>query len=142
MKNNNYKSLVFTLLFFCFSVSIFAQSKQKQKMNIRELKIEYVVNKINLSTNQEQQFLTIYNQYSDELHEIRKAKRRLKNNQDSEYVIEQRQLLDQKKVSIKGKYKVEFLKVLSAEQLNTLYIAEEEFKQLLLERLRKGNHRK
>lgn len=109
---------------------------QPANPKIRALKIEMVTGKMNLTSAQLDKFLPLYTQYSDELLVEYRAKRALKNNTNSNYVINEKQRLDQKIVDIKGNYKNKFLKIISAQQMLKMYQGEEEFKKMLIERLK------
>lgn len=104
---------------------------------IRKLKIEFVTGKMSLTQQQKQRFLPLYNKYSDELLVHRRAIKALEKNPNSSYQVEERQKLEQKMVEIKGRYKDDFLKILTAQQLAAMYQAEGEFKNLLIEYYKK-----
>lgn len=126
--------LAFTL-FFGFTTG--AQERAKPDPQIRKLKIEYVTGQMNLTQQQLQKFLPLYNRYSDELLVHRRAIKALEKNPNSSYQVEERQKLEQKMVEIKGRYKDDFLRIITAQQLATLYKAEGEFKSILLNHLKK-----
>lgn len=120
------------LLFIAVSTSVYAQAPRKRDEQIRKLKIEFVTQQMSLTQQQTQKFLPLYNKYSDELLVQRFAIKDLEKNANSTYQVEERQKLEQKMVEIKGKYKNDFLKIISAQQLATMYKAEREFKKVLL----------
>ncbi|WP_118972822.1 hypothetical protein [Taibaiella koreensis] len=125
-------------LFFGFTAG--AQERAKPDPQIRKLKIEYVTGQMNLTQQQLQKFLPLYNRYSDELLVHRRAIKALEKNPNSNYQVEERQNLEQKMVEIKGRYKDDFLRIITAQQLATMYKAEGEFKNILLNHLK--NQRK
>jgi len=125
------------LLIIAFGFSIHGQEKAKPNPEIRKLRIAFITDKMSLTQNQMQQFLPIFNSYSDELLFQKRAIKALENNPNSQYVVEQRQKLEQKMVEIKGRYKDRFLRVISAQQLAAMYKAESDFKQFLIEYLKK-----
>jgi|GEM_PF-2027435 len=127
---------IFSICCFLGVGSVYAQPKNPK---IRELKIEMVTGKMNLTEAQSQKFLPLYNQYSDELFAVYQAKKALRDNKNSEYVVNEMQQLDQRVVDIKGRYKERFLKIMSAQQLSQMYQAEEEFKKMLIEKLKNSN---
>lgn len=134
------------LLSFCFLLCTYMALGQQHKLNrppnpkIRELKIQVVTKNMGLTTAQKSQFLNLYTKYSNELLVIYRQKHALKKNPNSTYVVNERLRLDQEIVSIKTKYKSIFLKVISPEQLEKMYQGEDEFKRLLIERLRQKHH--
>lgn len=125
------------LLLLSFGPRLQAQERAKPNPQIRKLKIEYVTGQMNLTQQELQKFLPLYNRYSDELLVHRRAIRALEKNPNSSYQIEERQKLEQKMVAIKGRYKNDFLKIITPQQLATMYKAEGEFKSILLEHLKK-----
>lgn len=137
MMSRKILSLLFILL--VTTGIIRAQNSKPSHSKIRALHIEYVTGKMNLTPEQTKQFLPLYNKYSDDLLEVYRAKWRLKNNPNSKYVVNERQKLEQKIVNIKGAYKNDFLKIISTNQLSIMYRSEDEFKQMLIERLQKKN---
>lgn len=131
-----YKILFFFILSFVLHFSAIAQSKTTGN-KIRDLKIEFVSEKIELQPKQKNDFLHVYNQYNDELHVIRVKKRALRNNSNPEFVIEENERLDKEIIKIKSNYKEKFLKVINSEQYLKLQKAEEDFRQILIQRLNK-----
>lgn len=132
------KLVSFLLLFtLTFGFASMAQERAKPDPQIRKLKIEYVTGQMNLTQQQLQKFLPLYNRYSDELLVHRRAIKALEKNPNSSYQIEERQKLEQKMVEIKGRYKDDFLRIITPQQLATMYKAEGEFKNILLNHLKK-----
>lgn len=131
---------LFSILLTLFlATGIFAQAQERATPNpqIRKLKIEYVTGQMSLTQQQLQKFIPLYNRYSDELLVHRRAIKALEKNPSSTYQVEERQKLEQKMVEIKGRYKDDFLKVITAQQLAAMYKAEGEFKNILLDHLKK-----
>lgn len=125
------------ILITSLSFAIHGQERAKPDPEIRKLRISFITDKMSLTQTQMQQFLPIFTRYSDELLYQRRAIKALEKNPDSQYVVEQRQKLEQKMVEIKGRYKNDFLRVISAQQLAAMYKAEGEFKAFLLDYLQK-----
>ncbi|RQO32304.1 hypothetical protein DBR32_01455 [Taibaiella sp. KBW10] len=123
------------LLFLSFGS--YAQNTSDAK--IRAIKISLITDKMKLNADQATKFWPVYNQYESEMRVIWKAKGALKNERGmtAEEIIDERQKLDERTVSIKAKYKNEFLNIISAAQLNSLYLAESEFKNILINQLKK-----
>lgn len=131
------KIISLLLLMVTLSFALQAQDRAKPDPQIRKLKIEYVTSQMSLTQNQLQKFLPLYNQYSDELLVHRRAIKALDKNANSSYTVQERQKLEEKMVDIKGRYKDDFLKIITAQQLAALYKAEGEFKNILLDHLKK-----
>jgi hypothetical protein len=131
-----YKVFSFLLFVFSLGFTLHGQERATPDPEIRKLKIEFVTNQMSLSQAQMQHFLPLFNRYLDELLYQRKAIKALDKNNNSQYVIEQRQKIEEKMVEIKGRYKNDFLKIISAQQLAAMYKGEGEFKAYLLEHLK------
>jgi len=129
--------LCLTLL---LNFSLLAQDRATPDPQIRKLKIEFVTDKMSLTQTQLQNFIPLYNRYSDELLFQRRALKELDKSTNSQYAVEQRQKVEQKIVEIKGRYKNDFLKIISAQQLAAMYKAENEFKTAVLEQYKKRNN--
>ena len=130
--------LILLLLLLNFSIaSVYAQNTSDAK--IRAIKISLITDKMRLSSEQATRFWPVYNQYENEMRVIWKASGALRtqSGMTAEEIIDERQKLDERKLAIKAKYKNEFLNIVSATQLNNMYMAEAEFKDLLLKQLKK-----
>ena len=155
MKPNFFK-IVLLSIFIMASVSVFSQTQMpaphkkgaRQKENIESLKVAFITNKLDLTPEEAQQFWPVYNQYSDKVQELRK-KRRLeskeaKHNFDQMSDKEMEQAVDndlifrQKEIEVQKEYHVKFKSVLPIKKVAKLYQAEEQFKKVLLEKLRDG----
>ncbi|MBC7904691.1 MAG: hypothetical protein H7Y27_14800 [Gemmatimonadaceae bacterium] len=110
--------LLIATIFFSTLLSSFAQDDAKNGNRIQALKIAYLTQKLNLTTEEAQKFWPIYNSYSAELLRIRKEQ---KEKNLSEIDMEDRIL------TIRKKYNGEFGKALSAEKINTLFRSEKDF---------------
>lgn len=136
---------MFKYLFFIFclftlasgSYSVGAQEKATPNPKLRALKIQVVTKNMELSPEQRSRFLPLYTEYANELLVVYRAKKALRKNPDSKFVINERQRLEQQIVTIKGKYKNDFLKIISPRQLEKMYQGEDEFKRMLIERLKR-----
>lgn len=130
---------IFALFVLITSLSFALQGQERATPDpeIRKLRISFITDKMSLTQTQMQQFLPVFTSYSDELLYQRRAIKALEKNPDSRYVVDQRQKLEQKMVAIKGRYKNDFLRIISAQQLAAMYKAESEFKAFLLDYLQK-----
>lgn len=133
--------LLLMCLFLGSHFLAFGQSQRLERPpnpKIRALKIQVVTKDMNLSVIQKKQFLPLYTAYSNELLVVYRQKHALKQDAhaSSDFVVNERLRLDQQIVSIKEKYKSRFLDIISPEQLEEMYQGEDEFKQLLIQRLR------
>lgn len=138
MNNKSFSAFLFLFLFVGMSV-LHAQSKPDYNPKIRELKIKVVTSNMQLTPQQEKQFLPLYTRYSDQLLTHYRAKKALRSNPDKNEVIKKREEIEKDILNIKIRYKHDFLKLISPYQLEKMYEGEAEFKKLLLERLRDKN---
>lgn len=105
---------------------------------VEALKIAFLTQKLNLTTEEAQKFWPIYNNYIKEVRQTRITAR-----QNKEKDID----TDEKLLNIRKKYDTEFGKALSKEKVNTFFRAEKEFgaflqKELLERRQQRLDNRK
>lgn len=116
------KLLLIVALFLTLSSAILAQDDGGDKKNpggkVEALKIAYITQKLNLSTEEAQKFWPIYNKYAAEIRKVRVDGRLNKENE-----IE----IEEKLLAIRKKYNGEFAKALSPEKVNAFFKAEKEF---------------
>jgi hypothetical protein len=141
----------FLILTSFLSITTFlnAQNSQRGKMkdNIESMKIAFITNKLDLTPEEAQQFWPIYNQYSDKTQELR-MKRKMENKQarhnfeemsdkEVEQSVDNEIVYRQKELDIQKEYHTKFKAVLPIKKVAKLYQAEEQFKRVLLDKLKK-----
>lgn len=137
------KFLFILLATLCFETAI-AQEGGNQK--IENAKIGLITNRLNLSTEQSQQFWPVYNEFDAKKKDIRKQMRRLIVETNTLTTPDEKILaniketlnLQQKEVDLEREYMNKFLKVINVRQLAELYKAEQVFTQMLIQRLNKN----
>jgi Spy/CpxP family protein refolding chaperone len=110
---------------------------------IQNAKIGLITNRLNLTTEQSQQFWPLYNEYEAKKMDVRLAIRKLNaetNNltaSDDNILADLRDMMSlrQKEVDLDKEYMNRFLKVVNVRQLAELYKTEQQFNRLLLEKL-------
>ncbi len=138
------KNNILFLLIFC-TVAVAAQDKRPAKERVEAMKIGFLTDRLNLTTEEAKTFWPVYNQYSDELEILRKGRRdniinarenfdemsdaELEKTVDSEITFRQQEL------EIVKKYHPQFKKILPIKKVAKLYKAEEDFKRKLLDML-------
>ncbi len=145
------KFLATTILACLFYLPATAQSKgnarqQEKKENIEAMKIAFLTKKLDLTPEEAQKFWPVYNQYTDKLQELRKKRRQdgreAKQNMDDLSDKEIEQIIDadlaakQKELDIQKEYNVKFKAILPIKKVAKLYAAEEQFKMVLLDKLK------
>lgn len=131
---------IFLSLNLMLGISVYAQQRVNGDDKIRAVKVSLITDKMQLNANQSAQFWPVYNRYENEMRIVWHSRRDLtkEKGKTAEEIIDERHKLDEKELLIKSKYKNEFLKVVSAQQLNQMYVAEAEFKRILMERRSKS----
>lgn len=127
-----FKLFIFIFL-FCLGADItFAQEQKKEK--IEAIKAAFITNKLNLTTDEAQKFWPVYNQYHKEIIDLFELRREARKNDDNS--LDEDLEYDVKIITVRKKYKNEFLKVLSPEKTNQFYQAEREFREELIKQLK------
>ena len=98
---------------------------QPRRNNIEAVKAAFITQKLELTPEESQKFWPVYNQYDNEIMQVRASNR----NGD---VIEK----EQKVLDIRKKYRSSFEKILGPQRLNDLYNAESDFRKILIQRLK------
>ena len=147
--------LAATIICIIISLGAFAQPYQGKRFDrIHAAKIGYITDRLHLSSDQATRFWPMYNQYEEEQKVLRKdffeKYRRDKNDAPRSEAVSRQYIDDnldyqESLLKLKRKYKDEFLKIISPQQLAELYQAEREFKEMLLDKLqdapRGGGHK-
>jgi hypothetical protein len=111
-----------TILFLICTLSVFSQEGNEPTDNdgsrIEALKIAYITRKLNLSPDEAQKFWPIYNNYANEMRQVRREQRR---NNASEIDTEEKYL------RIRKKYNTEFSRALNPEKVNSFFRSEKDF---------------
>lgn len=147
------RPFLFLYLFLVFSlapITLLAQgppSSPEAREEIASMKIGFLTRRLSLSTDEAKVFWPVYDQYSDELRELRESHRsQMRSAKDDGDVSkdEWEKLADaeiqfrQQELDIIKKYHVQFKKILPARKVAALYRSEEDFKRELIEKIREG----
>jgi hypothetical protein len=118
-----------------------AQPGGRRMERIHAIKVAYLTDKLQLTSEQSARFWPVYNQYEEEKMGLMRSMR--KNNsvndntsEDPMRSIDDDIAIQEKMLDLRKKYKDEFLKVISPQQLVTLIESEKEFKRLLLQQMK------
>jgi hypothetical protein len=133
------------LLLLAFTAT--AQNKpQPVKDRVDAMKIGFITDRLNLTPEEAKAFWPVYNQYSEELENLRKNRRdNLINTQmnfddmsdaDVEKAVDSDIAFRQSELEILKKYHPQFKKILPIKKVAKLYKAEEDFKRKLLEMIK------
>ncbi len=120
-----------------------AQPMGRRGERIHAIKVGYLTDRLHLTTTQSTTFWPIYDDYEAEIKDARKAFRQkyrqgaaAETDAAAGRFIEDNLDFQEQALTINRKYKDRMLKVISPQQLATLYEAERDFKKLLLQQLR------
>lgn len=106
-------------------ISFVQAQKGNGREKIRALKVAFITQKLNLTPSEAEKFWPVYNQYENEIIQLRANKK------DGNVLDNEQKLLD-----IRKKYKPSFEKILGSGRLNDLYNAEKDFRNVLIQRLK------
>ncbi|RDC64173.1 hypothetical protein [Adhaeribacter pallidiroseus] len=148
-----FKNLIFTILLFFTTVLAQAQSnrgpgehndeqRQERMDKIKNAKIAYLTDKLQLSTEQAQKFWPVYNTYEADRRQAHVRPRIMKeanleamSESQLREAINEMHTVRQNELNVEKQYVDKFLKVISVKQLATLYRSEREFTRVLLKKL-------
>jgi DNA-binding MarR family transcriptional regulator len=148
MNLNRYISRFISLFFLFSSVFAFAQGPKAQERmeDIEAMKVAFITKKLSLTPEEAQSFWPVYNAYSDKLKELRKKRRQdmktAQGNVDEmsdkevEAAVDNEITFRQKELDLQKEYHAKFKTVLPIKKVAKLYSAEEQFKKVLLDKLK------
>ncbi len=148
MKNRIEKGL-FTLLML-LGIGAFAQpgGGGPHREKIESMKIGFITQKLDLSSEEAQRFWPVYNKYVDEIEKNRRAFRgkvmedvsEIGNMSNAEAEKALNDMIDFRTIEVEviKKYTAEFKKVLPPQKVVKLFVAEQQFKRELLKQLKMG----
>lgn len=133
--------ILFSLLFMSFSLASMAQRDGSKRERMQALKVAFITEELQLTSQQAKQFWPIYEQLESELKALRQqAERRPDFSKASDKEIEtwifKKMDIDDQQTALKRKYLKRFEQVISWQQIAKLLHAEKRFKKELLERIR------
>jgi hypothetical protein len=118
----------FILILIVLNAAFFAGRAQddesKKAEKIQALKIAFITQKLELTSDEAQKFWPIYSQYENEMKQLLLERKNVD-------VIE----TDERLLNIRKKYRPEFVNVIGQPRMNKLFNAEQEFRGVLLRHL-------
>ncbi|PZF74212.1 Spy/CpxP family protein refolding chaperone [Taibaiella soli] len=145
------KRLLLIILIIAGFTASNAQPQKERFERIHAAKVSYITDKLNLTSEQAARFWPVYNQYDDAIRSLRRSyfdkygqpgQNKTLSEAESRKYIDDNLNFQEAQLNLKRKYKDEFLKVLTPQQLAQLYQAERDFKGLLLQQLKDKNETK
>jgi hypothetical protein len=127
-------------ILFLIAVFFSAKVSYAQPDKVQALKVSFITEKLNLTSQEAQGFWPLYNEYTDKIKSGRKAFRRqfapikeFKSDKEAEDYLSAELKLKQSEVDLQKEYYEKFKKVLGAKKTALIPKAEEEFKKIVLE---------
>jgi len=141
--------LVLVILFLSIFTTSFAQRGERKKDEIESYKIAFITKRLDLSSDEATKFWPVYNQYQDELKELRTRNRKalvnvyqnieIMSDADIAKVLDDELAFKQNELNVTKKYLPQFKTVLPVKKVAKLFKAEEDFKSELLKRMQQNN---
>ena len=145
---------IFTILFLAISINTFSQDKFKEKKEqIKALKVAFITDELNLTSDEASKFWPIYNAFDDKQSELkydkmRSYKNRLENDEakkmtdkEASALLAQMESTDDELYQLRKKYNANLKGVLSPVKIIQLKSAEEKFNRKLLKQYRDKGHK-
>ncbi|MFK7797089.1 MAG: hypothetical protein AB8E82_06520 [Aureispira sp.] len=134
------RMIVFSLLFVSFSFSSMAQRGAAKRERIQALKVAFITEELQLTSEQAKDFWPVYNQLESELRALRRQANKhpdfsTASDQEIETWLIKKLDLEAQQVALKKSYMERFKQVISWKQIATLLHVEKRFKKALLERI-------
>ncbi len=146
------KKLTLLTLTLLLTGIVFGQpkdGKRPSKEKVKAMKVGYITEKLNLTSEEAQKFWPIYNEFDAKMEEIHKAIRKMHKkdktidemtDKEVEEMVDKHDALRQKELDIHKEYHTKFKTVLPIKKVAKLYKADKDFKRDLLKRI-KNHHR-
>ncbi len=135
MKNK--KHILFLIVLFAF-LKVFPQVGNKRE-KIEALRVAFITQKLDLTTDESQKFWPVYNEYQDKLKASRKEFRNqpntFVNDKEAQEYLDAELLLKQREFSLYKEYYEKIKKTIPIKKVAELRQAEEDFKKELLKQL-------
>lgn len=141
------KKLIITPLLLLMVVAGFAQGGNK-RAEIEAQRVAYITKQVQLTPEEAQQFWPVYNEHQDKLKAVKKQRRnnqkQLRQNFDGlseKEVAEALNLemeLRQQEAALNAEYHQRYMSILPAKKVARLYHAEDQFKKVLLKKMKEN----
>lgn len=141
-----FKKYLFIITFCVIAIAAIAQPGNKRD-KIEALRVSFINQKVNLTTQENQLFWPLYNEYNDKLDNLKKAFKlqfvkdvdfNALTDKEADSYLNAELTVKQKEYELYKEYFDKFRKVLSTKKLTLVRRAEEDFKKELIKNI-KGN---
>ena len=117
-------------------------NNQNPERRVENVKVNYLRTRLNLPHDQAAKFFPLYQEYQQELFNVRKLKRQNNlNSADGQEQVNKELMYENEMVQIKIKFNNAFLRVLPPYKVSELYKSEREFNDELVRQLSERNNR-
>lgn len=146
------KFLLSLLLLFVSTVS-FSQGFREKKEKVKALKVAFITDELNLTTDEAQRFWPIYNAFDDKQAELRHEKMKAildrfepgnvekLSEKDASSLLIQMEIIEENLFTLRKKFIRDLQGVLTAKKIIRLKKAEDEFNRKLLRQMRDNRRR-
>jgi hypothetical protein len=148
------KRILYIIIFLFLGSSVLLAQTTKEKSQVETveaMKIAFITKRLDLSPAEAQAFWPLYNEYQKKIDEIRRSKREntVKGKEDFEGMSDKEIeallsndfTLKQKELEVQKEYYNKFKAVLPMKKVALYYKAEEDFKKVLIEQLKKQDNK-
>lgn len=132
---------IFVILLLAFGMPVLAQPDKQDK--VEALKVSFITQKVNLTTQEAQSFWPVYNEYTDKIKFARRNFRRayndvpdFKTDAEAESYLNAELKLKQTELDLHKEYFEKFKKIIGAKKTGLLRKAEEEFKKEIIKTIK------
>ncbi len=140
------KRLIIFLTAFSLSANLYSQiGNEDRKEKIEAQKVAFITNKLNLTTEEAQQFWPVYNEYQQKRRELQNNKRTYMQNYMQSFNASEEEIenyvdgfinVNIKEAELLKEYHNKYKTVLPIEKVIKLYQAENQFKHFLLKQIK------
>ena len=148
MKTPNQILTTLILLLLTSTILIAQPRNGERKEQIQAMKIAFFTKALSLTPEEAEKFWPIYNQYSDELEQLKKERKKNRtgirdgfegmSDKEVEEAVDRELVFQQQEVDIRKSYHTQFKKVLPVRKVARLYKAEVDFKRTLLKKIKEN----
>ena len=136
--------IIFPILFLLMTSISFAQGFRDKKEKVKALKVAYITEQLDLTTEEAQKFWPIYNTFDDKQAELRHEKMRAildrfepgSVEKDASTLLTQMETIEENLFTLRKKFIKDLQGVISAKKIIKLKKAEEDFNRHLLKQMR------
>ena len=136
---------IFILLWLAFNCESQTNSKRDK---IEELRVSFITQKVNLTSQESQQFWPLYNEFNDKLDNLKKTYRLnyIKNfnadiisDKEAEALLTAELILKQKELDLNKEYYEKYKKILPIKKIALIKMAENDFKKELIKTIKSSS---